>query len=415
MARGLTGASWALLLIHSLWFCALGLSMYKFWERRRQMKIFARWPALAFLSGFAGAAVQTTIVVQEVMAQEGKVFPCAIIIYLQPMLIGLYGVPYTLRGLRAVIISDTVWKRKYMVLLSRRSVFTALGLLFLALQGVCVVIQRVRSVTSKNPTQLCVYLGDWWVWGPLCVLLMMTASKTFLELLRLKDRIHMAKEILTTVGVWIVSSIPYYTLLVLNSYDKVDVPRQLHMTMWLGIGLTLVSTFMIEPRRRHGKVSCWRKKRVAVTIDDAKTVAWRERWHNSKVIMSNPMLDQAFEKHVKEYLCSESYDFIKEVEKYIAQAEEGLVESDFVNFRTIVDTFILAGSELEINIHTAMQKQIIEIGSRKKYFEAGTETRRDVFNASKAEILKLLDDNLIQSFWISQLFLDSCKCWQEDL
>lgn len=37
------------------------------------MTIFARWPALAFLSSFGGVVVQTSIVVQEVMAQ---VIPC---------------------------------------------------------------------------------------------------------------------------------------------------------------------------------------------------------------------------------------------------------------------------------------------------------------------------------------------------
>lgn len=29
--------------------------------------------------------------------------------------------------------------------------------------------------------------------------------------------------------------------------------------------------------------------------------------------MAHPILDQAFEKHAQDYLCSESYDFIKEV------------------------------------------------------------------------------------------------------
>lgn len=41
-------------------------------KRRKQMSIFARWPALAFLSSAAGLVVQTSIVVQEVMA---KVIP----------------------------------------------------------------------------------------------------------------------------------------------------------------------------------------------------------------------------------------------------------------------------------------------------------------------------------------------------
>ncbi|CAB1117956.1 unnamed protein product [Ectocarpus sp. CCAP 1310/34] len=71
---------------------------------------------------------------------------------------------------------------------------------------------------------------------------------------------------------------------------------------------------MIEPRRENGELSCWKLlKKAKIYVDDGGTNAWRETWHDSKVIMSNPMLDPAFEKHVQDYLCSESYDFVKEV------------------------------------------------------------------------------------------------------
>lgn len=33
--------------------------------------------------------------------------------------------------------------------------------------------------------------------------------------------------------------------------------------------------------------------------------------------MGNPILDAAFEKHVQDYLCSESYDFLKAVREYL--------------------------------------------------------------------------------------------------
>ncbi len=38
----------------------------------------------------------------------------------------------------------------------------------------------------------------------------------------------------------------------------------------------------------------------------------------TQVIMAHPILDQAFEKHAQDYLCSESYDFIKEVREQLS-------------------------------------------------------------------------------------------------
>lgn len=37
--------------------------------------------------------------------QEGKVLPCVVILYLHPVVIGLWMIPYPLRGLKAVILS----------------------------------------------------------------------------------------------------------------------------------------------------------------------------------------------------------------------------------------------------------------------------------------------------------------------
>lgn len=41
--------------------------------------------------------------------------------------------------------------------------------------------------------------------------------------------------------------------------------------------------FMIEPRRRHGEVSCWKKKKIALVADEGHVAAWKEQFHNSKV------------------------------------------------------------------------------------------------------------------------------------
>ena len=61
-------------------------------------------------------------------------------------------------------------------------------------------------------------------------------------------------------------------------------------------------------------VSCVRTGSVTSPADDAKlsrpTV---DRLLMKQVIMGFPALDHAFEKHVQDYLCSESYDFLKAV------------------------------------------------------------------------------------------------------
>ncbi|CAM9617718.1 unnamed protein product [Ectocarpus fasciculatus] len=415
---GLTGVSWALLVVHSIWSCALGLDMHKFWRMRKNMKIFARWPALALLSGCAGGAVQACIVLQEVLAQEGHVLPCVVVLYMNPVVIGPYAFSYLLRGLRAVIISDKAWRMKYMALFSRNSIaifFTALAVMLL---GICAMLQQVASdVYGVNPTEVCVFLGDWWFWCPSCFLMILAGSKLFIELSRLNDSINMAKEISTTAGVWVVLAVPYFSVIVLNAFNVLEMPRQHSFILWLCIALTLACTFMIEPRRHHGEVSCWKKKKKKqrVFVDDANVAAWKESWHNSEAIMSHPILDRAFEMHVQDHLCLESYDFVKEVAQYVTDAEKEPDEQLFVQFRRIVDVYILAGSELEINIESAMRKKVLEIGDREAFMRAATERRRDVFNPPKAEVLKILDDNLLQPFLASRQFLDASKKWQETL
>lgn len=42
--------------------------------------------------------------------------------------------------------------------------------------------------------------------------------------------------------------------------------------------------------------------------------------------MDNPTMDQAFEKHVQDYLCSESYDFLKDVSVLLGPEDVYLVQ-----------------------------------------------------------------------------------------
>lgn len=64
--------------------------------------------------------------------------------------------------------------------------------------------KRSPPVERENPTKVCVFLGDWWFWCPSCFLMILAGSRLFAELLRLQDRINMAKEIATTARVWLV-------------------------------------------------------------------------------------------------------------------------------------------------------------------------------------------------------------------
>ncbi|CAM9656341.1 unnamed protein product [Ectocarpus sp. 13 AM-2016] len=240
---GLTGVSWALLVIHLIWSCALGLDMRKFWRMRKKMRIFARWPALALLSGCTGGVVQACIVLQEVLAQEGHVLPCVVVLYLNPVVIGPYAFSYLLRGLRAVIISDKAWRIKYMALFSRNSIAIFFTSLVIILLGICAMLQQVASdVYGENPTEVCVFLGDWWFWCPSCFLMILAGSKLFIELSRLNDSINMAKEISTTAGAWVVLAVPYFSVIVLNAFSILEMPRQHSFLLWLCIALTLACT-----------------------------------------------------------------------------------------------------------------------------------------------------------------------------
>ena len=57
----------------------------------------------------------------------------------------------------------------------------------------------------------------------------------------------------------------------------------------------------------------------------------------------------------------------QQVEWYVAYTRENPAEESFLQFRNIVDMYILAGSKLEINIDTAMRNKILEVGMVEAY------------------------------------------------
>lgn len=56
----------------------------------------------------------------------------------------------------------------------------------------------------------------------------------------------------------------------------------------------------------------------------------------------------------------------------------------------------------------------MKIGDRAKFLEVTFYRQRDVFNPARMEITKMVDENLVHSFWTRQLFLDSCKRWEKE-
>ena len=48
------------------------------------------------------------------------------------------------------------------------------------------------------------------------------------------------------------------------------------------------------------------------------------------------------------------------------------------------------------------------------FVAAEPEIKRDIFNPSGTEIRKMLDENLIKTFLVSTIFLDTCKRLHEE-
>eukprot|EP00904_Undaria_pinnatifida_P007959 jgi/Undpi1/4293/HiC_scaffold_17.g07659.m1 len=415
MVLGLTGWSWILLFAHALWFGLLGHALFEFWKIRAKMRVNARSPMLTLVSGVASISMQFCILLQEVLAQEGKVLPCVIILYMNAVAVAFYALPYLLRGMRIVIVSDRVYRQKYVMFLSQRNSIIILMVCFVGVMGVCGMLHKVSpQVYGSNPTEMCFFLGDWWFFGPTSFGFAAICYKLFLELSRVQDRINMSKEIVSASGVWFCTAIPHFSLIVLNAFKVIEAPRQTNFVLGICTFLTDVSSFFIEPRRHKGCWVCWKKKKPVVVIDDANTSAWRERWNSSKVLMECPILDEAFAKHVQDYLCSESYDFLKAVDRYIRRAEEGTDREIYVAFREIVDLYIVVGSELEVNIEAAMRNKVLQLGEWSTFQAAGIEQKRDIFNPPEVEVRKMLDENLLKSFLISKVFLNACKRVQEE-
>ncbi|CAM9819244.1 unnamed protein product, partial [Choristocarpus tenellus] len=124
--------------------------------------------------------------------------------------------------------------------------------------------------------------------------------------------------------------------------------------------------------------------------------------------MEDDYLDPAFEKHVQDFLCSESYDFLKEATAY--RKRRGMIIDDQYNeFRVIVKRFVLAGSELEVNIETAMRNKILKWNDLALFSTLDEDQRCGVLFYAEAEVRKMLEQNLLGSFLDGNSFVNACK------
>ncbi len=54
-----------------------------------------------------------------------------------------------------------------------------------------------------------------------------------------------------------------------------------------------------------------------------------------------------------------------------------------------------------------------KVGDRARFLEATSDRQRDIFNPATTEITKMMDENLVYSFWSRQLFFDACEKFEK--
>jgi len=69
--------------------------------------------------------------------------PCITILYFTPAAVVLYAMSYVLRGLRAVVLCDNRYRRRFIKYFSRGRISAFMTTQFIAVLGVCAVIQQV--------------------------------------------------------------------------------------------------------------------------------------------------------------------------------------------------------------------------------------------------------------------------------
>ncbi|CAN0272958.1 unnamed protein product, partial [Discosporangium mesarthrocarpum] len=216
---------------------------------------------------------------------------------------------------------------------------------------------------------VCYILQEWWFYGPANVMLSLLLSRLFIELSRVHDRINMAKEVIACAAIWIPTAVGFYIAKIFHDSGFFVLPRWSSFCVSIMMGTSNFITFFIEPRRHHGVVNLCgqnKKKKVVIDVDQPHIMKWKQQWPNSRVIMEDVAMDPAFEKHVQDFLCSESYDFLKQVDRYVEKTPSWEIDQQFKLFREIVDAYIVAGSELEVNIETAMRNRILKVSQKRR-------------------------------------------------
>lgn len=151
--------------------------------------------------------------------------------------------------------------------------------------------------------------------------------------------------------------------------------------------------------------------RVAVAKDDNTGIHYRRRASCTdsarlEVVMAMDSLRTAFGSFCHKSLCGESFQFLEDVSYF---KRETLIEAErsekrfkgFGGYVAIVNDYIADGSHSEVNIDSRTKQDILSFRKFEVYSSLDLDERMRIFSAAENGILKILADNLLNSFILS--------------
>ncbi|CAB1107996.1 unnamed protein product [Ectocarpus sp. CCAP 1310/34] len=314
--------------------------------------------------------------------------------------------PYVIRAVRLVVAYNRKYRLKYARFVKRNYAlgFWAVGCIGLTIRAG--IFFGTDPAHYSSDMRECFYWDDIMLMGAVLLFGGAPMSCLAIRISRVHDAFKLREELcFVFIGcsccvavLWVIQVLVELELLSDTSALHVVVEVQ---ALLIGMNIGLSGLLLPMVRAHRGGVKAWFRATV-VPVDETVAVSALDVDGVVGLASSGGEMAEQFGKFCRENLCMESWDFLVDVVRYERMAPSPIArnpeDEQFNCFLHILNHYLLPTSPDEINISSAMHKRIAPFRTREAFNKLGLEERVSIFKEPFDEIVRVLEQNLLNKF-----------------
>lgn len=450
-------ATFALLVYMAVTFGGCSYLLVRFRRRAENLNVRARSPTLATFPGIYAIVVGGLLIPLQLLLQlNGVGYPCLLSLIQSWFFLPLWGAPFALRSLRVIIATNKGRHERFGVFLRKRTTLAMEGFLCMVALAIVAMLSLFLEpysdgwATSRGAPRggQCFMMMEWKLLLPFCVLQTVLFGILGFRLSNVHDLLNISSELRVNFMLYLFFGLPYFVLQLHYRYRTNEaVPTYFQLlisvmvvlamlnTMWLSIGgFDMLQTFLgmegssadsdgtvstvASSTGRHFRVSEGGQKDndgggspsdVLARVTSRDISRWKRHYHDVPTIMRSKRMSTVFGALANRFLCSESYEFLVAVSDYKASTAYGAGPGlQHLLYTDICKAFILVNSEQEVNISSEQRDDVLQYKDYRAFSRLSEEAKRGVFSCAEVEVLSMLELNLLETFYRSAAFKETC-------